>query len=93
MTQAAANQSGCIVAEPPGKVLPGECEPVSVLPKFQSVMLPAQFQVIVTRHPEYACRSCEDPQAWLADTLACIPGCKISRVNDLLPWKHRPKSR
>ena len=28
-----------------------------------------------------------DPQAWLADTLACIPDYKINRVDDLLPWK------
>jgi hypothetical protein len=28
-----------------------------------------------------------DPQAWLADTLARIPDCKINRVDDLLPWK------
>ncbi|KIX16134.1 IS66 family transposase, partial [Paracoccus sp. 228] len=27
-----------------------------------------------------------DPQAWLADTLACIPDYKITRVEDLLPW-------
>ena len=30
-----------------------------------------------------------DPQAWLADTLARIPDYKITRVDDLLPWKHR----
>ncbi len=29
-----------------------------------------------------------DPQAWLADTLACIPDYKITRVNELLPWSH-----
>jgi hypothetical protein len=28
-----------------------------------------------------------DPQAWLADTLDRIPDCKITRVDDLLPWK------
>ena len=28
-----------------------------------------------------------NPQAWLADTLARIPDCKINRVDDLLPWK------
>ena len=27
-----------------------------------------------------------DPQGWLADTLACIPDDKITRVDDLLPW-------
>jgi len=27
-----------------------------------------------------------DPQAWLADTLACIPDYKITRVDNLLPW-------
>jgi transposase len=27
-----------------------------------------------------------DPQGWLADTLACIPDHKITRVDDLLPW-------
>ncbi len=31
-----------------------------------------------------------DPQGWLADTLARIPGYKITRVDDLLPW-NRPK--
>ncbi|SHF86454.1 IS66 C-terminal element [Loktanella atrilutea] len=30
-----------------------------------------------------------DPQAWLADTLARIPDYKITRVDDLLPWKTR----
>ena len=28
-----------------------------------------------------------DPQTWLADTIASIPDYKITRVNDLLPWK------
>ena len=28
-----------------------------------------------------------DPQTWLADTIARIPDYKITRVNDLLPWK------
>ena len=27
-----------------------------------------------------------DPQTWLADTIARISDCKITRVNDLLPW-------
>ena len=27
-----------------------------------------------------------DPLGWLADTLACIPDYKITRVDDLLPW-------
>jgi len=27
-----------------------------------------------------------NPQAWLADTLACTPDYKITRVDDLLPW-------
>ena len=30
-----------------------------------------------------------DPQAWLADTLARIPDYKITRVDDLLPWRWR----
>jgi transposase len=30
-----------------------------------------------------------DPHAWLADTLARIPDDKITKVNDLLPWKWR----
>ena len=30
-----------------------------------------------------------DPQAWLADTLACIPDHKINRINELLPWNAR----
>ncbi len=28
----------------------------------------------------------DDPQAWLADTLALIPDYKITRVDNLLPW-------
>jgi len=28
-----------------------------------------------------------DPQAWLADTLACIPDYKITKVDELLPWR------
>lgn len=28
-----------------------------------------------------------DPQAWLADTLAGIPDYKITKVDDLLPWR------
>jgi transposase len=27
-----------------------------------------------------------DPQAWLADVLACIAGQQASRLDDLLPW-------
>ena len=30
-----------------------------------------------------------DPNAWLADTLARIPDYKITKVDDLLPWKWR----
>ena len=30
-----------------------------------------------------------DPHAWLADTLARIPDYKITKVDDLLPWKWR----
>ena len=30
-----------------------------------------------------------DPEAWLADTLARIPNYKITRVDDLMPWKYR----
>ncbi|MCB5412494.1 transposase domain-containing protein [Pseudogemmobacter sp. CC-YST710] len=28
-----------------------------------------------------------DPHAWLADTLAGIPDYKITKVDDLLPWR------
>lgn len=28
-----------------------------------------------------------DPHAWLADTLARIPDYKITKINDLLPWR------
>ena len=28
-----------------------------------------------------------DPQDWLADTLVHIPNYKISKVDDLLPWR------
>jgi hypothetical protein len=31
-----------------------------------------------------------DPQAWLADILARIPDLKITKVDDLLPWKWQP---
>lgn len=30
-----------------------------------------------------------DPQAWLADTVARIPDYKITKVDDLMPWKWR----
>lgn len=30
-----------------------------------------------------------DPRAWLADTLARIPDYKITKVDDLLPWRWR----
>jgi hypothetical protein len=28
-----------------------------------------------------------DPRAWLADTLARIPDYKITKVDELLPWR------
>ena len=28
-----------------------------------------------------------DPQVWLADTLACIPDYRITKVDELLPWR------
>jgi transposase len=28
-----------------------------------------------------------DPHAWLADTIARIPDYKITKVDDLLPWR------
>lgn len=28
-----------------------------------------------------------DPNAWLADTLARIPDYKITKVDELLPWR------
>lgn len=31
-----------------------------------------------------------DPQAWLADTLASIPDYKITKIDELLPWRRRP---
>ncbi len=31
-----------------------------------------------------------DPEAWLAHTLACIPDYKINKIEELLPWQHRP---
>ncbi len=30
-----------------------------------------------------------DPQAWLADTLACIADHKINRIDERLPWNAR----
>ena len=38
---------------------------------------------------ETAKLNCVDLQAWLANTLACIPDHKITRIDDLLPWKTR----
>ena len=32
-----------------------------------------------------------DPQDWLADTLARIPDYKITKVDDLLPWRHKSR--
>ncbi len=29
-----------------------------------------------------------DPQAWLTDTLARITDHKITRIDDLLPWRY-----
>lgn len=29
-----------------------------------------------------------DPQAWLTDTLARIADHKITRIDDLLPWRY-----
>ena len=31
-----------------------------------------------------------DPKAWLADTLARLPDHKITRIDELLPWRSRP---
>jgi transposase len=28
-----------------------------------------------------------DPNAWLADTIARIPDYKITKIDDLLPWR------
>ncbi|MEM8693025.1 MAG: transposase domain-containing protein [Pseudomonadota bacterium] len=28
-----------------------------------------------------------DPQTWRADTFARIPDCKITKVQDWMPWK------
>ena len=39
-----------------------------------------------TRPIETAKLNDVDPQGWLADTLARIPDCKITKVDDLLPW-------
>ncbi|MBB3359560.1 hypothetical protein FHT60_003551 [Novosphingobium sp. BK486] len=32
-----------------------------------------------------------DPQAWLADVLARIAECPVSRLPDLLPWNWQPQ--
>jgi hypothetical protein len=32
-----------------------------------------------------------DPQAWLADVLARIAECPVSRLGDLLPWTWQPR--
>lgn len=34
-----------------------------------------------------------DPQAWLADVLARLPGTTASRVPDLLPWNWSPTEK
>jgi transposase len=36
---------------------------------------------------ETAKLSAVDPHAWLPDTLARIPDYKITKVDDLLPWR------
>jgi transposase len=33
-----------------------------------------------------------DPQAWLADVLACIAGHPAHLIDQLLPWNWRPVS-
>lgn len=39
-----------------------------------------------------ACRLNDvDPQAWLADVLARIAECPVSRLADLRPWNCRPR--
>lgn len=32
-----------------------------------------------------------DPQAWLADVLARLPGTPVSRVHELLPWNWKTR--
>lgn len=29
-----------------------------------------------------------DPQAWLTDTLACIADHKITRLDEIMPWRY-----
>ncbi|MFT3688255.1 MAG: transposase domain-containing protein [Paenirhodobacter sp.] len=36
---------------------------------------------------ETATLNAVDPHAWLADTIARFPDCKITKVDDLLPWR------
>jgi transposase len=45
------------------------------------------FSLIVT-----AKRNDVDPQAWLADILACQPNLPMSRLPELLPWNWAPAS-
>jgi hypothetical protein len=33
-----------------------------------------------------------DPQAWLADVLACIAEQPVKRIDELLPWNWIPRS-
>ncbi|MCC5613319.1 hypothetical protein LC612_43240 [Nostoc sp. CHAB 5834] len=35
----------------------------------------------------FTARLLADPNAWLADTPACIPDYKITKVDDLPPWR------
>ena len=64
-------------------------------------VIPARFQVFVTRRPKYACRSCTNgvvqakaPARLIPGGLpteaisAIVNGHKQSRIDDLLPWDH-----
>lgn len=53
----------------------------------RNVISPTSFRHRRLALIETAKLNAVDPHAWLADTLARIPDYKITKVDDLLPWR------